>query len=197
MLQTILVQFATQGLALFAAAVTREFAVASLVANAINIFQLYVCPKPPTHRCYQSLTTSLSAGFILVEPPVYAAWIRWLSPYFYSFRIVATVLFKDRTFACPSVSQANLEQCDGNNVLRSFRFNLDTNIGAWFGGLIAFALFEYAFSCLILWVCGSCRLAPSSFVADPPRPGTLAVCATPLRLTRTIAASRRMWQTAT
>lgn len=79
--------------------------------------------------------------------------MRWLSPYFYSFRIVATTLFKDRKFDCPSTSAANLEQCDGNNVLRGFDFDYDINIGAWFGGLIGFALFEYSLACFILWVC--------------------------------------------
>lgn len=129
---TLLVQCAIQGLALFASSVTRSFAQASLIGNAINIFQL------------------LSAGFILVDPPDYAEWIRWLSPYFYSFRIVATVVFKDRVFDCPPVSNANLAQCDGNNVLRGFNFDLDINIGVWFAGLIAFALFEYTLSCLVL-----------------------------------------------
>lgn len=129
---SLLVQCTTQGLALFASSVTRSFAQASLIGNAINIFQL------------------LSAGFILVNPPNYAEWIRWLSPYFYSFRIVATVVFKDRVFDCPPISDANLEQCDGNNVLRGFNFDMDINIGVWFGGLIAFALFEYTLSCLVL-----------------------------------------------
>jgi ABC-type multidrug transport system ATPase subunit len=129
---TLLVQCAIQGLALFVSSVTRSFPQASLIGNAINIFQL------------------LSAGFILVDPPDYAEWIRWLSPYFYSFRIVATVVFKDRVFACPPTSEANLAQCDGNNVLRSFNFDLDLNIGVWFAGLIAFALFEYALACVAL-----------------------------------------------
>jgi hypothetical protein len=34
------VQFTPQGLALFAASVTRAFAEASLIGNAINIFQM-------------------------------------------------------------------------------------------------------------------------------------------------------------
>ncbi|GMK58369.1 hypothetical protein CspeluHIS016_0504010 [Cutaneotrichosporon spelunceum] len=129
---TLLVQCAIQGLALFASSVTRSFSQASLIANAINIFQL------------------LSAGFILVDPPEYVDWIRWLSPYFYSFRIVATVVFKDRVFACPPISNANLAQCDGNNVLRGFQFDLGTNIGVWFAGVAGFAFAEYALSCLVL-----------------------------------------------
>ncbi|BEI93776.1 uncharacterized protein CcaverHIS019_0602350 [Cutaneotrichosporon cavernicola] len=129
---TLLVQCAIQGLALFVSSVTRSFAQASLIGNAINIFQL------------------LSAGFVLVDPPDYAEWIRWLSPYFYSFRIVATVVFKDRVFDCPPISNANLAQCDGNNVLRGFNFDLGINIGVWFAGLAAFALFEYIVACLVL-----------------------------------------------
>lgn len=140
---TILVQFSVQGLAFFSSAVTRSFAQASLIGNAINIFQI------------------MSSGFTLVDPPNYAEWIRWLSPYFYSFRIVATVVFKDRKFNCPADSAANLEQCDGDNVLRGFKFDLSTNIGAWFGGLIAFWLFQYALSCVILsyWHVGGVRHA--------------------------------------
>lgn len=65
--QVVLVQFCTQGLAKLAASVTRSFATASVIGNALNLFQI------------------MSAGFILVDVPPYVSWIRWISPYFYSF----------------------------------------------------------------------------------------------------------------
>ncbi|TXT10968.1 hypothetical protein VHUM_01719 [Vanrija humicola] len=129
---TMAVQFSTQGLALLVSSVTRSFPEASLFGNAVNIFQI------------------LSAGFAIVHPPQYVKWIRWISPYFYSFRIVATVIFKDRIFDCPRDSQANLDQCIGNNVLRGFDFDYDINLGAWFGGLLGWVVAQYAIACLIL-----------------------------------------------
>jgi len=127
---------------------------------------------------------SLSAGFIIVKPPVYASWIRWLSPYFYSFRVVATVVFKDRKFNCPGTSLANLQQCDGNNVLRGFDIDANINIGAWFGGLVAFAIFEYTLSCFILWV------RSTSTVHADGRSTTAAGCGTHLRSTRGTGANK-------
>ncbi|ORY27652.1 P-loop containing nucleoside triphosphate hydrolase protein [Naematelia encephala] len=84
--------------------------------------------------------------------PAYVAWIRWISPYFYSFRIVATEQYKDRVFNCPQDSAANLGQCVGNNVLAGLHFNTEVNIGAWFGGLLGLAIAEYAIACFILWI---------------------------------------------
>ncbi|WVQ77432.1 hypothetical protein IAR50_007118 [Cryptococcus sp. DSM 104548] len=130
---TLLVQMTTQGLALLSAALLRSFPAASMLGNSINLFQI------------------MSAGFILTHVPPYVAWIRWISPYFYSFRIVATTQFKDRIFDCPSDSSANLNQCVGNNVLNGLNFNYDINIGAWFGGLIGLAIVQYALACIILW----------------------------------------------
>lgn len=129
---TMVVQFSTQGLALLVSSVTRSFPEASLFGNAVNIFQI------------------LSAGFAIVHPPQYVKWIRWISPYFYSFRIVCTVIFKDRIFNCPQDSQANLDQCIGNNVLRGFDFDYDINLGAWFGGLLGWVIAQYAIACVIL-----------------------------------------------
>jgi hypothetical protein len=107
--QVVLVQFCTQGLAKLAASVTRSFATASVIGNALNLFQI------------------MSAGFILVDVPPYVSWIRWISPYFYSFStyllshirrgggadctgIMSTTQFRDRTFDCPANSLANLGQ---------------------------------------------------------------------------------------
>ncbi|KAK6907065.1 hypothetical protein I203_101054 [Kwoniella mangroviensis CBS 8507] len=131
---TILVQFATQGLSLVSASFLRSFSAASLVGNAFNLFMI------------------MSSGFIVTHVPAYVAWIRWLSPYFYSFRIIATTQFKDRVFDCPQDSAANLNQCDGNNVLNGLNFDASINIGAWIGGLIGVTVAEYALACFILWI---------------------------------------------
>ncbi|KAK8861246.1 hypothetical protein IAR55_002065 [Kwoniella newhampshirensis] len=131
---TILVQITTQGLSLLSASLLRSFSSASVVGNALNLFQI------------------MSSGFIVTHVPVYVSWIRWISPYFYSFRIVATTQFKDRVFSCPVESAANLNQCLGNNVLNGLNFNYSMNIGAWFGGLIGVAIGEYALACFVLWI---------------------------------------------
>jgi hypothetical protein len=43
-------------------------------------------------------------------------------------------------------------QCTGNNVLNGLGVDYNVNIGAWFGGLIGLAIFQYALSSLILSV---------------------------------------------
>ncbi|OXG10187.1 ABC transporter family protein [Cryptococcus neoformans Ze90-1] len=65
--------------------------------------------------------------------------------------IVATTQFKDRIFDCPAESNANLNQCLGNNVLNGLNFDYTISIGAWFGGLIGLAIVEYALACVVLW----------------------------------------------
>ncbi|WVQ83463.1 hypothetical protein IAT38_005604 [Cryptococcus sp. DSM 104549] len=130
---TMLVQITTQGLALLSASLLRSFSAASMLGNSLNLFQI------------------MSSGFILTNVPVYVSWIRWISPYFYSFRIVATTQFKDRVFDCPSESSANLNQCLGNNVLNGLKFNYNTNIGVWFAGLIGMGIAQYALAALVLW----------------------------------------------
>ncbi|KAK4686772.1 hypothetical protein P7C73_g3345, partial [Tremellales sp. Uapishka_1] len=131
---TVTVQFAVQGAALLAASLLRSFAQASLLGNAVNLFQI------------------MSAGFIVTNVPNYVKWIRWISPYFYSFRIVATLQFKDRVFDCPPDTSANLNQCIGNNVLHGLNFDLSINIGVWFAGMIGLAIVEYGLACFVLWI---------------------------------------------
>ncbi|KIR40028.1 ABC transporter [Cryptococcus deuterogattii 99/473] len=127
---TILVQFTTQGLALL----SHEFGV-HIVGRA-----------PPFHGWRFA-----QLNFFRTNVPVYVAWIRWISSYFYSFRIIATTQFKDRVFDCPAESNANLNQCLGNNVLNGLNFDYTINVGAWFGGLIGLAIIEYALACVVLW----------------------------------------------
>jgi hypothetical protein len=46
-----------------------------------------------------------------------------------------------------------LAQCDGDNVLAGLRTNRDTNVGAYFGGLLGLVAVLYTLSCFVLWVC--------------------------------------------
>ncbi|CDZ97680.1 Pleiotropic drug resistance proteins (PDR1-15), ABC superfamily [Phaffia rhodozyma] len=130
---SVIVQWATQGLALFSASVLRPFAQASVICNALSLFQ------------------TMSAGFLLVNVPPWVSWIRWTAPQFYSYRIVAPTLLRNRTFSCPGVVGVELNQCDGNKVLVGLKIN-NVNIGVYFAGLIGVALVEYSLACLILQV---------------------------------------------
>ena len=53
-------QWATQGLAFFSASVVRNFAQASIICNALSLFQ------------------TLSAGFVLTNVPRWVFWIRYM-----------------------------------------------------------------------------------------------------------------------
>lgn len=88
----VLVQWCTQGLALLAASITRSFALASVICNALSLFQL------------------LSSGFVLVVVPPWVKWVRWIAPQFFAFRINAPTLLKDRTFSCEGVTGITLTQ---------------------------------------------------------------------------------------
>ncbi|EIW69228.1 hypothetical protein TREMEDRAFT_31078 [Tremella mesenterica DSM 1558] len=143
---TVVVQYCVQGLAFLSVChpVLHPSDKAEERRHYFHVFGIYPVSLESKHRLCE-LTQR-------VHVPVYVSWIRWISPYFYSYRILATTQFKDRTFHCPPDSSANLDQCIGNNVLRGLNVSLDINIGAWFGGLIGLALVEYALACLVLWV---------------------------------------------
>lgn len=66
--------------------------------------------------------------------------------------IVATTQFRNRTFDCPTDSTANLAQCDGDNVLAGLNLDGNTNVGAYFGGLLGLVAVLYTLSCFVLWV---------------------------------------------
>ncbi|KAK7064707.1 pleiotropic drug resistance protein, ABC superfamily [Favolaschia claudopus] len=128
----ICMQWSTQGLALLAASIFRGFPQASMTANALSLF------------------FTLSAGFSLTHVPGWLRWIRYISTTFYSFRVVATTQFKDRKFECEGVTGVALTQCDGNNVLRSLDFTLNTPLIVWFAAEIGTILVLYIMSGLIL-----------------------------------------------
>ncbi|KAJ6626947.1 P-loop containing nucleoside triphosphate hydrolase protein [Mycena sp. CBHHK59/15] len=123
----ICMQWATQGLALFASAIFRGFPQASLVANAFSLF-------------FTSLETV----------PIWLRWIKWISTTFYSFRVVATTQFKGREFACEGVAGVALTQCDGDNVLRGLKFTLSTPLIVYFAAEIAIIVVLHVLAGLIL-----------------------------------------------
>ncbi|KAF7367373.1 Pleiotropic drug resistance proteins (PDR1-15), ABC superfamily [Mycena sanguinolenta] len=128
----ICMQWTTQGLALFASSIFRGFPQASMTANSLSLFFI------------------LSAGFSLTHVPGWLRWIRYVSPTFYSFRIVATTQFKGRTFSCEGVTGVALTQCDGDNVLRGLAFSLDTPLIVYFAAEIGIIAVLYLLSGLIL-----------------------------------------------
>ncbi|KAJ1301061.1 hypothetical protein OPQ81_003479 [Rhizoctonia solani] len=120
--ECVLVQLGTVGFALLAASLQRTYAQASLMANGLSIFFL------------------LTAGYLLIHPPVYVEWVKWISVYYYGFRAVAISQFKNRTFACPGVEDAARNQCDGNQVLTGLRIPVDHVVGYYFAGLVGLAV---------------------------------------------------------
>lgn len=80
----------------------------------------------------------LSPGLFVVNVPGWIRWFRWLSPHFYSFRIIVVSQFRDRMFACPGVTGPALAQCDGANALRAIRLSPTAPIWPFFLGNVGF-----------------------------------------------------------
>ncbi|KAG9101294.1 hypothetical protein FRC06_003213 [Ceratobasidium sp. 370] len=120
--ECVLVQLGTVGFALLAASLQRTYAQASLMANGLSIFFL------------------LNAGYLLLRPPVYVSWVKWLSVYYYGFRAVAISQFRGRIFECPGVTGAARNQCDGNQVLVGLLIPSDHVVGYYFAGLAGLAI---------------------------------------------------------
>ncbi|KAG8687621.1 hypothetical protein FRC08_011882, partial [Ceratobasidium sp. 394] len=120
--ECVLVQLGTVGFALLAASLQRTYAQASLMANGLSIFFL------------------LNAGYLLLRPPVYVSWVKWISVYYYGFRAVAISQFRGRSFACPGVTGVARNQCDGNQVLVGLLIPSDHVVGYYFAGLAGLAI---------------------------------------------------------
>lgn len=122
----------------------RSFARASLFGNALSIFFI------------------LSPGFFIVNVPGWIRWFRWLSPHYFSFRIIVISQFRNRTFSCEGVTGPALSQCDGANVLRGLRISPSEPIWPMFMGNLAFILVMLFLSWLLLttWKPGGVRHAP-------------------------------------
>ncbi|EIN07170.1 P-loop containing nucleoside triphosphate hydrolase protein [Punctularia strigosozonata HHB-11173 SS5] len=129
--------------ALFAASMERSFARASLLGNGLAIFFI------------------LSTGFFLVNVPGWIRWFRWLSPFFFGFRIVALSQFRGRQFDCAGITGSQLAQCNGDSALRSLRISPGQPIYPMFLGLLGFFVVVLGISLVILtfWKPGGVRHA--------------------------------------
>ncbi|KAF8305817.1 hypothetical protein DL93DRAFT_2232864 [Clavulina sp. PMI_390] len=128
----VLCQLVMMGFALLTASCIRTYATASLLSNALSLFLL------------------LTAGYLIISPPIWLRWIRWVSLFFYSFRIIITSQFRDRKFDCPGVTGVLLNQCDGDAVMQGLSIPADWSIGYYFAGLIGLFVVEHVISCFIL-----------------------------------------------
>ncbi|EKM57187.1 uncharacterized protein PHACADRAFT_208320 [Phanerochaete carnosa HHB-10118-sp] len=139
----VLVQLSRIAWSLFSASIERSFARASVLGNVPSIF------------------FSLSPGYLVVNVPGWIRWFRWISPHFFSFRIVVISQFRNRTFSCQGVTGPALAQCSGNNVLRGLRISPTEPLWPMFLGNLGFLLVITAFSCFLLtvWKPGGARHA--------------------------------------
>lgn len=76
--QCIMQQLSAFGYALLCSSIDRSFATASLLGNGFSIPFI------------------LSSGYLIVNLPVWIAWTRWISPYFYGFHWIARLQFSGR-----------------------------------------------------------------------------------------------------
>ncbi|GJE89059.1 P-loop containing nucleoside triphosphate hydrolase protein [Phanerochaete sordida] len=128
----IMVQLSFVAWSLLAGSIVRDFASAAALGNSLSLFFL------------------LSPGYFLVNVPAWISWFRWLSPHFYSYRIVVISQFRGRSFACVGVSGDALAQCYGANVLRGLRLSADEPIWPYFLGSTGFVIVTLAFSLCLL-----------------------------------------------
>lgn len=101
------------------------------------------------------------AGFFVVHVPGWIHWCRWISPYFFSFRIVLLTQFRARAFECAGASGPARFQCEGDNAIRSLRVNPTQPLAPMFAGLLGFAAVCLALALLLLtlWRPGGVRFA--------------------------------------
>ncbi|CDR35783.1 hypothetical protein NBRC10512_006151 [Rhodotorula toruloides] len=130
--QCIMQQVAAWSYALLCCAINRSFAQASLLANGFSIPML------------------LSSGYLITNLGAWIAWTRWLSPYFYGFHWIALLQFRGRAFACEGVTGPARNQCEGINVLRGMRFDLDTPLYVYPLGLLGFIIVTFVLATIIL-----------------------------------------------
>lgn len=121
----------------------RSFARASLLGNALVIFFI------------------LSTGFFIVNVPGWIRWFRWLSPYFFSFRVIVISQFRNRTFSCDGVTGPAASQCSGENVLRGLRISPSQPLWPMFLGILGFYIVVTALAWFLLtvWKPGGVRHA--------------------------------------
>jgi ABC-2 type transporter len=151
----ILVQLGSVGFALLSASMVREFASASLMANGISIFFF------------------LSAGYALLQPPVYVNWIRFINVFWYGFRIVAISQFRGRVFSCEGVTGLAANQCKGDQVLAGLLIPVTDPLWKYFVSLTGVVISFNVLATILLAV-GSCPLALKVTEIEIDRPAVLA-----------------------
>jgi len=132
--ECVLVQLGSVAFALVAASMVRVFAAASLMANGISIFFF------------------LATGFAILKPPAYVNWIRFISIYWYGFRIAAISQFRGRMFACTGVTGVAANQCVGDQVLVGLTIPVTDPLWRYFVPLIGVVIGFNALSAVLLIV---------------------------------------------
>ncbi|KAM0786926.1 hypothetical protein ACM66B_002348 [Microbotryomycetes sp. NB124-2] len=150
--QCIMQHMAAFAYGLLAVSINRSFASASLLANGFSI--LFI----------------LTAGYLIPTLPVWIAWSRWLSPYFYGFHWIARQQFENRTFACVGITGPARNQCDGDQVLTGLRFPMETPLLVYPLGLLGYIIGCSLLAGLMLqfWHAGGIRHAAAQ--AEPTKP---------------------------
>lgn len=124
-----------------------------------------------------SIVFILTSGYLIVSLPVWIAWARWLSPYFYGehqtyepliiaglarsadaltpsrssgFHWIARLQFEGRIFACDGVTGVARNQCEGTAVLIGLRFPLSTPVYVYPLGLLGFVIVTIILATLLL-----------------------------------------------
>ncbi|KAG8896745.1 hypothetical protein FRC01_011637, partial [Tulasnella sp. 417] len=132
--ENVLVQLVIVGFALLSSSLNRVYATASTIVNSLQIFMI------------------MTAGLFLLRPPVYINWMRFISPYYYGFRIVAISQFRDRTFACVGIEGLARNQCDGNQVLNGVLVSPTINPSYYLAALCGMVFVTYSLAGIILHV---------------------------------------------
>ena len=127
--------FVTNGLAWASVSLSRNFTVASLIANTNFTF------------------ITIASGFLVVtsDIPIYLRWVKHISYIQYAYRILMSNEFSDRVFAgCPYPIESDCSQYNGNDILstQSVRVNEYKSLTWLYIFAIWVAYYGVAFLCL-------------------------------------------------
>ncbi|KIK54550.1 hypothetical protein GYMLUDRAFT_48683 [Collybiopsis luxurians FD-317 M1] len=104
-------QFIAVSLAMVCSAISRDFAIATLIANLMFTFQSFSC------------------GFFIQAAtiPVYVRWIKWVAYCFYGFAALVANEFSNKFYDCPvsgdSATNSDCIQYNGNFILQNLSFH--------------------------------------------------------------------------
>jgi len=130
----VLLQLGSAAFSLVAASVVREFASAGSLANFASVFLF------------------MSAGYALLQPPVYVNWIRFINIFWYGFRIIAISQFHGRVFSCEGVTGLAANQCEGDQVLAGLLIPASDPLWTYFLPLIGLVIGFNTFATVLLSV---------------------------------------------